>query len=168
MVSVLPEEAAPTGHSTHKPPQSGQDKYDDKGNQEITRFDDQGNKEIVVESPRGSPKGRRNTTHLSELDSNNRGDNSGYNGDINYKKRSNSAGHVLENISLASEDKKTVTGLENENDEDSANIGHSHEVKPAISMVPVICIVQLLWPDRHSTNKLFRGPDDFQPNVNFI
>ena len=42
------------------------------------------------------------------------------------------------------------------------------KVGQVLSMVPVICSVQLVWPDRHSTNKLFRDPDEFQPNVNFI
>ena len=39
---------------------------------------------------------------------------------------------------------------------------------PLVKMVPAICNVRLVWPDHNATNKIFRIPDDFQPNINFI
>jgi hypothetical protein len=121
-------------------PSDGHVRNDEIGNNE------RGNKEVKT----NLSKGRRNTTHLTEL-----GDGRG---EIFQKKRSQSISHVSDDLSLLFDNKNTDTEKENE----------ILKEKQAVSMVPVICIVQLLWPDRHSTNKLFRDPDEFQPNVNFI
>jgi hypothetical protein len=52
-------------------------------------------------------------------------------------------------------------------DGEEGSIDHINYLKH-LTMVPAICKVQLIWLDRHSTNRLFRDPDSFQPNVNFI
>jgi hypothetical protein len=36
------------------------------------------------------------------------------------------------------------------------------------TLVQVTCAVRLAWPDRYQTNRVFRDPDTFQPNVNCI
>ena len=35
-------------------------------------------------------------------------------------------------------------------------------------MIEAVCCVRLVWPDRHKTNKIFREPDFYEPNINCI
>jgi hypothetical protein len=42
---------------------------------------------------------------------------------------------------------------------------------PSVSdghMIQAVCCVRLVWPDRHKTNKIFREPDFYEPNINCI